>query len=164
MPARRRALDRPRPARGRAPLDINALLLLRLAFLAVLYLFLALVARAAWREVRSPPSPPADAPVREIVVLDPARSRRGKGERIAVHPGASVGRETGNAVIVDEDTISARHAVFGAENGHWWLEDLDSTNGTFVNRQRIHGRAPLRDGDQIQFGHVAVRFGPAGKS
>ena len=90
--------------------------------------------------------------------MDPARSRRARGERIEVFPGATVGREAGNTVIVDEDTVSARHAQFGFERGRWWLEDLGSTNGTFINRRPLEGRQPLTDGDEVQFGRVAMRF------
>jgi pSer/pThr/pTyr-binding forkhead associated (FHA) protein len=127
----------------------------------VLYLFLFFVARAGWRALR-PPAPPGPerVPVRELMIIDPARSRLLRGERILIRPGASVGREAGNTVIVDEDTVSASHARFSYERGRWWLEDLGSTNGTFVNRQQLNGRRPLEDGDEVQFGRVAMRFGP----
>lgn len=129
-----------------------------MAFLAALYLFLLFVARAAWRELRAAGGREG-APAKELVVLDPARSRWRKGERIYVPAGASIGREPGNTVVVDEDTVSAQHAVVRREDGRWWLEDLDSTNGTFINRQRVQGRRPLADGDEVQFGRVAMRFG-----
>lgn len=137
-------------------LDTNALLVLRLAFLASLYLFLLFVARAAWRGLRVPAG--GQVPARELVVLDPARSAWRRGERVAVGPGATIGREHGNTVVVDEDTVSAHHAVIHWEGRRWWLEDLGSTNGTFVNRQRVDGRHALRDGDEVRFGHVAMRF------
>jgi pSer/pThr/pTyr-binding forkhead associated (FHA) protein len=44
------------------------------------------------------------------------------------------------------------------DGGRWWLEDLGSTNGTFVNDARVTGRAPLRNGDVIQVGLVTARF------
>lgn len=147
----------------RLPLDANTLLIFRLAFLAVLYLFLVIVARAAWQSLRTPAGRD-ETPTREFIVLDPARSRWRKGERILVPSGASVGRDAGNTVVVDEDTVSAQHAVLRRENGRWWIEDLASTNGTFINKQRIEGRRPLADGDEVHFGRVAVRFGAAGGS
>ena len=141
-------------------MDSNALLLLRLAFLVLLYLFLFLVARAAWHGLRVDGSAAGEPRrVKELRIIDPARSRRKRGERIIIHPGATVGREPGNTIIVDEDTVSARHALFGYERGRWWLEDLGSTNGTFLNRQPLAGRRVLRDGDEVQFGRVAMRFG-----
>ena len=145
---------------GGSSLDTNALLVLRLGFLAALYLFLFLVARAAWRELR--PAAGLDTAAKELTVLDPARSHWRKGERIPLAPGASIGRDASNAVVIDEDTVSARHAVFQREGNRWWLEDLGSTNGTFVNRRRLTGRGALRDGDEVRFGRVAMRFGAPG--
>ena len=142
-------------------IDIDALLVLRLAFLVLLYLFLFFVARAAWRELRAPAATDG-TPVKELLMLDPARSRWRRGERIAIRPGASVGREVGNTLVVDEDTVSAAHGVFRFEGGRWWLEDLGSTNGTFVNRERVEGRAAIRDGDEVRFGRVAMRFAAPG--
>ena len=71
-----------------------------------------------------------------------------------------MGREPGNRVIIDEDTVSSRHATFLYERGRWWLEDHGSTNGTWVNNLRIEGRVRLNDGDEVRFGRVAARFGP----
>jgi hypothetical protein len=141
------------------PLDTTPLLVLRLAFLGALYLFLAFVARAAWRELRpGAAGTPEPAAAPELLVIDPARSHWQRGERVRIRHGASLGREPGNALVVDEDTVSARHAAFRRENGRWVLEDLGSTNGTFVNQRRVHGQAPLRIGDEIRFGRVVVRF------
>jgi pSer/pThr/pTyr-binding forkhead associated (FHA) protein len=125
----------------------------------VLYLFLLLVARAAWRGLRATGGTSEIRPSKTLVIMDPARSRRQRGETLSVFPGATVGREPGNAIIVDEDTVSARHAQFGIERGRWWLEDLGSTNGTFINRRPLEGRQPLTEGDEVQFGRVAMRFG-----
>lgn len=133
--------------------------MLRLAFLGVLYLFLFFVTRAAWRGLRGPGSEAGPLPTTMLTIMDPARSRRQRGERISVFPGATIGREPGNTIIVDEDTVSARHAQFVLERGRWWLEDLGSTNGTFINHRPLDGRAPLFEGDEVRFGRVAMRFG-----
>ena len=130
--------------------------MLRLAILAVLYLFLMLVVVAAWRELR-----PAAVERRRqalLEVLDPGRARLARGERIGVDSGATLGREAGNAVRVEEDSVSDYHAQIRYVNGRWWLEDLGSTNGTFVNNARITGSTPLENGDVVQVGLVAARF------
>jgi pSer/pThr/pTyr-binding forkhead associated (FHA) protein len=110
----------------------------------------------AWRELR----PAAVERRRQVVleVLDPGRSRVARGERIGVISGATIGRAAGNGVRFDEDSVSSRHAVVSLEGGRWWLEDLGSTNGTFVNDARVTGRAPLRNGDVVQVGLVTARF------
>ena len=117
------------------------------------------VARAAWREVRGGQA--AALPGGELTVLDPARSRWPPGSRIVVRSGTSIGREADNDVIVDEDTVSARHAVLRYDGGRWWVEDLGSTNGTFVNLQPVVEPRPVRSGDEVRFGRVAMRFAEA---
>lgn len=124
--------------------------------LALLYLFLLIVMVAAWREL----APAAVQRRRQatLEVLDAGRSRLVRGERIGVISGATLGRETGNIVRIEEDSVSSRHAVLRHDGGRWWLEDLGSTNGTFVNDTRVTGRAPLKSGDVVQIGLVTARF------
>jgi pSer/pThr/pTyr-binding forkhead associated (FHA) protein len=115
-----------------------------------------LVIMVAWRELR-----PAAVERRRqamLEVLDPGRAPVARGERIGVVGGASVGRAAGNDVRFDEDSVSSRHALISVASGRWWLEDLGSTNGTFVNDARVTGRAPLRNGDVVQVGLVSARF------
>jgi predicted component of type VI protein secretion system len=122
----------------------------------VLYLFLLAVIVAVWRGLRTA----SVRPQREasLEVIDPGRAHLGRGERIGLTDGATVGRSAGNGVRIEEDSISSRHAAFQLERGRWWLEDLGSTNGSFINERRITGRTPLRDGDLVQIGLVTVRF------
>lgn len=130
---------------------------MRAGFILVLYVFLFVVARSAWRELRS--ASPDRGPSVELVMIDPARSRWRAGQRVRVRPGATVGRSDGNIVMIDEDTVSAQHAHFLHERGRWWLEDLGSTNGTFINRRPLSGRAEISEGDELMFGRVALGFG-----
>ena len=137
-------------------MDTSLLFLLRISILGVLYLFLLFVIVTVWRELR----PGAVERRRQAVleVLNPARARLAQGERLGLVSGATVGREPGNVVRIDDDSVSARHALLRHENGRWWLEDLGSTNGTFVNESRVTGRASLQNGDIIQLGRVTGRF------
>jgi pSer/pThr/pTyr-binding forkhead associated (FHA) protein len=60
----------------------------------------------------------------------------------------------------EEAGVSRKHAVLSYRDGVYWLEDLDSTNYTFVNGRRLepHRPHPLRNGDEIEFGNLRVRF------
>lgn len=79
---------------------------------------------------------------------------------VSVPAGSTViGREPGaHGIALDHPTVSRRHAEFGLKNGTPWLRDLGSTNGTFVNGQRITRGVALRDGDTIAIGPTRFAF------
>ena len=70
----------------------------------------------------------------------------------------TIGREAGNDIVLEQEiTVSRRHAQLIRQNGELMVQDLGSTNGTFVNGQRISGVTPLRVGDTVQFGMASFR-------
>jgi pSer/pThr/pTyr-binding forkhead associated (FHA) protein len=68
-----------------------------------------------------------------------------------------VGRSRSCDLVFDEDTISRRHAVVWHDGGTWRVVDLESTNGTYLNGERIEA-ARLAPGDEVRFGAVKLRF------
>lgn len=64
----------------------------------------------------------------------------------------TIGRESNADLLVDQEQVSRQHARLTWTGSAWMLEDLNSSNGTFVNGRRIHGTAPVRPGDRIGFG------------
>jgi pSer/pThr/pTyr-binding forkhead associated (FHA) protein len=77
-------------------------------------------------------------------------------------PGTTIGRAGCDVDLTDPD-VSRRHAVVRALDGELAVEDLDSTNGTFVNGTRIEGIAPLRPGDRVRFGNTIWQLTSAGE-
>ena len=69
----------------------------------------------------------------------------------------SIGRSPDAGVFLDDVTVSRKHAVVLERNGHWFIEDQGSLNGTFVNRKRVES-AELSDGDEIQIGKYRLTF------
>ena len=139
------------------------LLLARALVLALLYGFLGVVAWLAWRDLRAArPGHARDAgPAADrLIVLDGGASDRPPGASFHLEPVTSVGRDLDNAVVLADPTVSGRHAVLHVREGAWWLEDLDSTNGTFVNGERLAREAPaiVRSGDVLQIGVVRLRL------
>ncbi len=69
----------------------------------------------------------------------------------------SVGRQEGSALAINHSSISRRHAEIAYAHGQYLLRDLKSTNGTFVNDQRLdpEGIRPLKQGDKVRFGKVS---------
>jgi hypothetical protein len=68
-----------------------------------------------------------------------------------------IGRSPDCEVFLDDVTVSRNHAVLVQEDGHFFVEDQGSLNGTFVNRKRID-RAPLEEGDELQVGKYRMTF------
>ncbi|HEY7419243.1 MAG TPA: FHA domain-containing protein, partial [Ktedonobacteraceae bacterium] len=70
----------------------------------------------------------------------------------------TIGRTNGNDLVIVGRTVSRRHARMWFADGHWFLEDLQSANGTMVNNARIYQAVMLKDGDIINFGDEVVVF------
>lgn len=70
--------------------------------------------------------------------------------------GASIGRATDNTIRVSEAGVSRYHALIEERADGWWLSDLDSANGTWVNGERLKAERQLNDGDAISFGGTSA--------
>jgi len=69
-----------------------------------------------------------------------------------------VGRDSEAGFVVSRSSVSRQHArLYIDDDGNWWVEDLNSTNGTFVNEQRIHAQQ-INDSDQVRFGDAIYKF------
>jgi two-component system, cell cycle response regulator len=69
-----------------------------------------------------------------------------------------VGRMSELDVPIETDSVSRRHARLFREDGRWKVEDLGSTNGTYVNDRKIEQASPLRNGDLVRFGGAIAKF------
>jgi hypothetical protein len=147
------------------------LTVLKFCFLALLYLFLFRVVRVVVLEMRSPG--PATAPVAAPPAAGEARRKEGrggalrlrllepagrKGEVWTIPDEVTVGRGGGCGIVLADDTyVSTLHARMFQSNGETFVEDLGSTNGTFVNGRRLTtGATRLKRGDQVQFGQTVA--------
>lgn len=70
----------------------------------------------------------------------------------------SMGRDPGNDLVVDDDEMSAHHARISFREQSFWVEDLESRNGTFVNGSRIGESTRLRNEDLLRMGHTLMKF------
>lgn len=73
-------------------------------------------------------------------------------------PSVTVGSHPSNDIVLDDITVSRRHAIIARKLAQVQLTDLDSTNGTFVNGARLRAPANLRRGDEVRFGSVRFVF------
>jgi pSer/pThr/pTyr-binding forkhead associated (FHA) protein len=103
------------------------------------------------------PTQPQAAPLASLLV----RSGAMKGRRLAVKvPVVNIGRADFNDVVISDPSVSTSHAKLQRRDDIWMLSDLGSTNGTFVEGERLSGEVPLGPGTTVKFGEVAVLFEP----
>jgi pSer/pThr/pTyr-binding forkhead associated (FHA) protein len=94
-----------------------------------------------------------------LVVVSPASSGLPAGVEIALAGRMTLGRDDASSIVIADASVSGQHAVLEQTRDGWYVRDLGSTNGTFVNGRALDGRpAPLRDNTQLAFGTVVFRF------
>jgi pSer/pThr/pTyr-binding forkhead associated (FHA) protein len=109
-----------------------------------------------------PPPPPAARPASPPPLATfLVRVGALAGQRLTVRtPIVNVGRADYNDVVVPDPSVSTSHAKLQRREGIWVLVDLDSTNGTFVDGERVKGEAPLAPGAMVRLGDVQLVFEP----
>jgi FHA domain len=158
-----------------ASVDVEgALLLLKAAFLVLLYLFIWRIVRTASRDLRLPqesfvlgpqqaaaaglrPEPQPQPQGRLVVIRSSAIDENTEFELDST--GISIGRGGPNDVRLDaDDYASANHARVEPRRDGVWIEDVGSTNGTFVNGVRLSRARKLAAGDLVRVGDTDLRF------
>jgi FHA domain len=160
-------------------MPVAVLTVLKFCLVALIFLFLARVLRAVWAEI-SAPAPDASAPssslvepaatraaapqrgrrVRRespaelaLVVIDPIEER---GQRHQLDAEMTIGRAPGCAIVITDSFASQLHARIFERDGKWFVEDLGSRNGTWLNRDQVHGPARLERGDRVKVGDTVL--------
>ena len=133
----------------------EVLLALRFALAALLYLFLGVALTILWLELRRHERNPSPAhhPGRLAVEEGPDADKS-----IPLRPVTTVGRAEDNVLMLDDPFASTNHAMVLWREGQWWLEDLESHNGTYLNGQRLDRPQRLTSGDHIRIGESILRF------
>lgn len=75
-------------------------------------------------------------------------------EKRFLKPEIIIGRDPACDFPLDDETISVRHCKLSYRNKNWWAEDLNSTNGSYLNDSPLHTATILTDGDLLQLGFV----------
>ena len=152
---------------------------LKFGFLAVLYLFLLWVARSSMRDLseHEEASVVAEAPAAAPVAV-PRRNRQGPDLGAGVQPrlevvaamglepgtafdlaeGATMGRTDGSDIEIDDPFASSVHARIFPRDQFMYIEDMGSTNGTFLNGRRLRAAERLKVGDTVRIGETEYRY------
>jgi hypothetical protein len=159
------------------------LTILKFCLLALIYLFFFRVLRAVWAEITPPKAPASDArvqvaamagqgrsapapakpvkqrgrkqPAAQWLVIEPAEMR---GRAYPVAPQLTVGRSASCQITIDDTFVSQVHARLSQRDNEMIVEDLGSTNGTFVNGNRVSAPTTMRIGDRVQFGNTVLEL------
>jgi pSer/pThr/pTyr-binding forkhead associated (FHA) protein len=149
------------------------LLAVKVAFLVVLYLFVARAVRAVVLDVfgpraqrrrtakaaprtappRQPPARPSRRMPKELVVNDAAGTRT-----VPLKDSITLGRAATCDLALSDTYVSNVHARIFMKDGAWWLEDLGSTNGTYMNRAKVATPTVIGPGDQIRIGKATLEL------
>jgi pSer/pThr/pTyr-binding forkhead associated (FHA) protein len=130
------------------------LLILRVLMAASLYVFFGLALYLLWRDLqdqRRPTAlyqPPALTVIR-VIDEEPRPLRFTTSEII-------IGRDPACDFVLEDSTVSAKHTRLSFRQGQWWVEDLRSTNGTYLNQEPITTSLVITSGDEIRCGQVAL--------
>jgi pSer/pThr/pTyr-binding forkhead associated (FHA) protein len=160
------------------------LTVIRLGFLAVLWLFVLTAVsvmrsdlfgrRVAPRPSKSRAAAPATAPVKAPKPSKPpkpAKGKRGVPSVLVITQGAlsgtsvrladapvTLGRSQDSTIVLDDDYVSSRHARFFPRDGQWLVEDMGSTNGTYLDRAKVTEATPVKIGMPVRIGKTVVEL------
>jgi FHA domain-containing protein len=151
-------------------MDEPLVVALKFGFLAVLYLFLIWVARSAMKDLGRGAEPAAAGPVQPP--RGNAKPRPGATPRLVVvaakgyepgttwdvATGAMMGRSDGAEITVDDQFASSAHARIFSSGGVMHVEDMGSTNGTYLNGRQIKSAERLKGADVIRIGDSEYRY------
>ena len=152
-------------------MTLFSLTVLKFVFLGLLYLFVWRAIRSVVVDVRAPraskrsaPPSAAPAPARrrgkvpaQLVVID---DRGRKGAALPMTGTIQIGRAEACHLRLPDSYVSQFHAKVFARDGAWFVEDLGSTNGTFVNDRKVAEPVPISAGDHLRVGKTVIQVRP----
>jgi pSer/pThr/pTyr-binding forkhead associated (FHA) protein len=136
------------------------LLALQLGFVALLYLVLLRFAGSLLKDLRSAEQQQiaSRSGIGRLTVIESPEDEPPANSTIALGPINSIGRNVNNTIYVEDDFVSATHAMLTFRGRSWFVEDQGSTNGTYVNGHRIDRPVALSFGDEVTVGRVRMRL------
>lgn len=136
------------------------MLVVRILLALALYAFLGALVWMLWRDVCAAGQVGAARarPLGRLVILETSLPGVALGAAFPLLPITSLGRAPTNTVPLPDDTASLEHALLHLRDGQWWLEDLDSRNGTRLNDTPLTAPAPMMAGDVVGVGRTKLKL------
>ena len=135
-------------------MSATILLILRILLTASLYAFIGLALYLIWRDLQQQTSPyasrlPPTLTLVHITDEEPAPLSFATPEII-------IGRDPACDFQLEDSTVSAQHSRLTFRRGHWWIEDLRSTNGTSLNQEPVTTPMVITSGDELRCGQIIL--------
>ena len=167
-------------------ISVFTLTVIRVAFLCALWLFVLLALVVLRRDLKAPraarsaTTKPAKTPRKSKsqvqptapIPAAPAPSATAAEARLVIVEGplagtsvplddnpVTIGRASDSTLVLEDDYVSSHHArIVGSKRGRWQVEDLGSTNGTYIDDDQIKGSAPLEPGSRVRVGTTVLEL------
>lgn len=132
------------------------LLILRILLAAVLYGFLGFAIYILMRDLKQQGELLAARQPSPLTLTNLVTD--GEKPQRYLKPVLILGREPSCDFLLDDQTVSSQHARLTYRKQQWWIEDLSSTNGTFLNGEAVTTPVVITHGDELRLGHIGVRI------
>lgn len=142
-------------------MDLDVLVLaLRGALVFCLYGFLMFTLVVVWRDASDSGADRgaelSRTPSARLVVVEAGGSGLTVGSQFVLVANGTLGRTEPNSIVIPDPAVSARHCRLSFRKGQWWIEDLGSANGTYLNGKPVAATTVLSDGDFVEVAQVKL--------
>ena len=128
-------------------------------FILIIYLFIFTIIRMIYLDIRSMQSMDIGKDEAYLKVVNRLDSLNFKMQEYYVLRGLTkLGRSSKNDIVIKDNFVSKNHLLIEKENGRYYIRDLNSANGTFLNGQTLHEETELKNGDRIGVGFIQFLF------
>lgn len=135
-------------------MSATVVLILRLALVLLLYIFLGWALYTLWRDLQEQAFSLSSRaiPTLSLAVIH--------ADQVDLHnfttPEVLIGRDPACDLHLPNETVSSHHARLAYHHNQWWLEDLQSTNGTFINETQVTTQTVVISGDELRLGKALI--------
>jgi pSer/pThr/pTyr-binding forkhead associated (FHA) protein len=130
------------------------LLILRILMALSLYAFLVGVLLILWQDMKRQSNLFSIRKIQPIKLVN-LTEENDQSYQFST-PEVSLGRDSASDCQLNDDTVSAKHAHLSYHHSNWWITDLDSKNGTYLNQDEVKEPHVLTSGDKLQCGQVVL--------
>ncbi|NRY57846.1 pSer/pThr/pTyr-binding forkhead associated (FHA) protein [Clostridium acetobutylicum] len=133
----------------------NMSTIFKFVIIAIVYLIIFTAFKIMYKDMKNGDKRPAASRKRTfgLEVLEPGMNKTiRRGSVVPVSREITIGRKDDNSIMLNEGYVSGHHARVYLRNNQYILEDLNSTNGTVLNGQKIKSKAYIKSGDEIKIG------------